>query len=286
LIGVAAAIVAGIAFNLGILIQKLAVTKTTAGSSLMRQLIRSPLWLGGFALQFIIGMPLNMLAQSLIGPAIIPGLMAVGLVVLAVGAVRLAGEPIRLADIVGISLVIAAVTVFGLSRMSVNMQSIDLYETAFLIRLGSFTAAIAVLSHVCHIRQKASTRLRGILRTLNAGLMLSQSNLWLGILMALLTKWGAGLFEAVDLMYIIIASGIVFAGSMLGIAETQRAFKCGDASKLVPIQYVPSQILPVAAYFTVFSLRPATPSALPLTLAGIVLVIAGAILLARRQIVK
>ena len=58
--------------------------------------------------------------------------------------------------------------------------------------------------------------------------MLSQSNLWLGILMALLAKWGTGLFEAVDLMYTIIASGIVFAGSMLGIAETQHAFKYGD----------------------------------------------------------
>lgn len=81
--GVTAAIAAGITFNLGMLIQKPAVAKTTAGSSLIRQLIRSPLWLGGFALQFIIGMPLNMLAQSLIGPAIIPGLMAVGLVVLA-----------------------------------------------------------------------------------------------------------------------------------------------------------------------------------------------------------
>lgn len=284
--GVTSAIAAGIAFNLGMLIQKLAVKKTTASSRLIRQLVRSPLWLTGFALQFIIGMPLNMLAQAKIGPAIIPGLMAIGLIVLAIGAVRLAGEPFQLGDVAGISLVIVAVAVFGLSRLSVDMQSIDLYEPAFLIRLGCFTAAIAVLSLVCHFRQKASARIRGILRTLNAGLMLSQSNLWLGILMALLAKWGAGLFEAVDLMYIIVASGIVFAGSMLGIAETQRAFKCGDASKLVPIQYVPSQILPVAAYFTVFSLLPATPSALPLTLAGIVLVIAGAILLARRQIVK
>lgn len=51
--GVAAAIAAGIAFNLGMLIQKLAVAKTTAGSSLMGQLFHSPLWLGGFALQFI-----------------------------------------------------------------------------------------------------------------------------------------------------------------------------------------------------------------------------------------
>lgn len=62
LIGVTAAIIAGIAFNLGMVVQKLAVMKTSRETSLMRQLVRSPLWLTGFALQFIVGMPLNMLA--------------------------------------------------------------------------------------------------------------------------------------------------------------------------------------------------------------------------------
>lgn len=251
----------------------------------MHQLVRSPLWLTGFALQFIIGMPLNMLAQSKIGPAIIPGLMAVGLMVLAVGAVRLAGEAFSFCDVAGISLVIAAVIIFGLSRLAVDMQSIDLYEPAFLLRLGFFTFVVAALSLVCHIQQKTNVRLRGILRTLNAGLLLSQSNLWLGVLMAFLTRWGAGMYGMLDLLSVVVASGIVFVGSMLGIAETQRAFQFGDASKLIPIQYVPSQIIPIAAYFLVFSLHPATPSALPLALAGIALVLTGAVLLARRQTV-
>ena len=282
-IGVAAAVAAGVIFNLGILIQKLAVMKTPGKAGLMRRLVRSPLWLSGFALQFFVGMPLNMLAQAKIGPAIIPGLMAIGLIVLAIGAVRLAGERIQIVDVAGISLVIAAVIVFGLSRLSVDMQSIDLYEPAFLVRLGAFTMFVAALSLLCHMMQKANARLRGILRTLNAGLLLSQSNLWLGVLMALLARWGAGRFSIPDLLFVVLASGIVFAGSMLGITETQRAFQYGEASRLIPIQYVPSQILPVTAYFVVFALRPATSQALPLALAGIVLVLSGAILLARRQ---
>ncbi len=285
LIGVAAAIIAGIAFNMGMVIQKLAVMKTSNKTSLMRQLIRSPLWLIGFGLQFVIGMPLNMLAQSQIGPILIPGLMAIGLIVLTIAAIRLAGESFRLGDIAGIALVIAAVTVFGLSQMSVDMQLIDLYEPAFLIRLVCFTVVVAALSLVCHIRQKANVRFRGILRTLNAGLMLSQSNLWLGVLMALLAKWGGGSFTMMDLLFLAVASGIVFAGSMLGIAETQRAFQFGEASKLIPIQYVPSQILPIAAFFFVFQLSPATPFALPLALGGIIFVLSGAVLLARRQII-
>ncbi len=286
LLGVAAAVGAGVAFNLGMLIQKLAVMKTPRDNGLMRTLIRSPLWLCGFALQFFVGMPLNMLAQANIGPAIIPGLMAVGLIVLAIGAVRLAGEPFRPADVAEIALVIAAVTVFGLSRLAVDMRSTDIHAPAFLLRLCILTAFVAALSAFCHIRQKADERWRGILRTLNAGLLLSQSNLWLSILMALLSKWGSGSFAAADLVIAAAASGIVFAGSMLGIVETQRAFRCGEASKLIPIQYVPSQILPVVAYFVVFSLSPPTPAALPLALTGIVLVISGSVLLAGRQIVE
>ena len=283
LIGVTAAIMAGIAFNLGMVIQKLAVMKVSHETRLMRQLVRSPLWLTGFAVQFIVGMPLNMLAQSKIGPAIIPGLMAIGLIVLIIGAVRLAGESFDSGDIAGILLVIAAVTVFGLSQLSVDMQSIDLWEPAFLLRLGLFTVVVAALSLICHFIQKTNVRLRGILRTLDAGLLLSQSNLWLGILMAFLAKWGAGKFSPLDLLPVVIASGIVFAGSMLGIAETQRAFQFGEASKLVPIQYVPVQILPIAAYFIVFCLSSSNPFAAPLALGGIVLVLSGAVLLARRQ---
>ena len=285
LIGVAAAVIAGIAFNLGMVIQKLAVMKTSRETSLMRQLVRSPLWLTGFALQFIVGMPLNMLAQSKIGPAIIPGLMAIGLIVLTIGAVRLAGESFDSGDIAGILLVIAAVTVFGLSQLSVDMQSIDLWEPAFLLRLGLFTVVVAALSLICHFIQKTNVRHRGILRTLDAGLLLSQSNLWLGILMAFLAKWSAGKFSPLDLLPFVIASGIVFAGSMLGIAETQRAFQFGEASKLVPIQYVPVQILPIAAYFIVFCLRSSNPFAVPMAVGGIVLVLSGAVLLARHQVV-
>lgn len=285
LIGVTAAIIAGIAFNLGMVIQKLAVMKVSHETGLMRQLVRSPLWLIGFALQFFVGMPLNMLAQSKIGPAIIPGLMAIGLIVLTIGAVRLAGESFDSGDIAGILLVIAAVTVFGLSQLSVDMQSIDLWEPAFILRLGLFTAVVAALSLVCHFIQKTKVRQRGILRTLDAGLLLSQSNLWLGILMAFLAKWGAGKFSSLDLLPVVIASGIVFAGSMLGIAETQRAFQFGEASKLVPIQYVPVQILPIAAYFLVFCLGSSNPFAVPMALGGIVLVLSGAVLLARHQVV-
>ncbi|MGE5598435.1 MAG: hypothetical protein ACM3XS_03570 [Bacteroidota bacterium] len=249
----------------------------------MRQLVRNPLWLAGFAIQFIIGMPLNMLAQTYIGPAIIPGLMAVGLIVLAIGAVCLARESLRLLDSVGILLVMGAIALFGLSGLGVDMKAIDLDDTAFLIRLAVFTVLVASLSVTCHVLQGRTTRLRGVLRTLDAGLLFVQSNLWLGVLMGSLARWRAGRFANWDLLPAVAASCITFTGSMLGIAETQRAFQVGDAAKLVPMQSVPQQILPLFSYFAVFGLTPPSRAALPLAVTAAALILTGSALLSRRQ---
>lgn len=284
--GVIAAVAAGTAFNIGVLVQKLAIMRMPQDESLMRRLIRNRLWLAGFALQFLVGMPLNVLTQTMIGPAILPGLMAVGLIPLSIGAARLAGERLTAGEAAGIALVIAAVTSFGLSRMPIDVRSIDLYNSAFILRLGLFTASVAALSLACHALQKAKRRLRGVFRILNAGLLFSQSNLWLGILMALPARWGSGRFSVADLFYAATATGIVLAGSILGISETQHALSCGNVSRLIPIQYFPSQVLPVAAYFIVFSFRPETVMSTAFALAGIAFVITGAILLARRQVIN
>jgi drug/metabolite transporter (DMT)-like permease len=285
-LGAFLAVAAGVVFNAGILMQKIAVGNSEGGAGLMRRLVKSPLWMWGLVVQIAVGSPMNMLALSLIGPVIIPGLSSIGLVVLALGAVRFAGERLRVGEIAGIGLVMAAVTVFGLGGMSVNMREAGLYETAFLVRLSVFSAVLALLSLTCYGIARRTGPSRGVLRTVNAGLLFALSNLWLGVLTELLSQWIRDRFALTHFPYIFIASAIVAGTSYLGIAETQHAFESGDASKLIPIQNVPSQILPVAAYFLVFSLRPADSRALPLTLLGVVLVLAGAFLLAGRQMAQ
>lgn len=283
LLGVFSAVASGVIFNIGTLIQKLAVRSDGGGAGMMRRLVKNPRWLLGFVLQIVVGSPLNMLALSLIGPVMIPGLSSVGLAVLAIGAVRHAGETLGAREIAGIGLIIAAVTVIGLGGMSVDLRAAGIYETAFLLRLCLFSAVLAGLNLALHIAQKRQLLDRGVLRTLNAGLLFTQSNLWLGILTQLLIQWGKDRFSLAHFPYLLLASAIVLFASMTGIAETQRAFELGDASKLIPIQNVPSQILPVVAYFTVFLQKPETTKALPLTLIGAALVLAGAVLLAGRQ---
>ncbi len=282
-LGVLAAIVAGAAINMGMVIQKVAVRRLPGQPGLMRQLFRSRLWLLGFAFQFFIAVPLNMLAQAKIGPAIIPGLNSTGLVVLAIGAVVLARESLGRAEVTGILLVLGAITLFGLSRLAVDVRAVDVYDAGFLVRLVAFTAVVGALSLACWTLQSRTARWRGILRTLDAGLWFSQSNLWAGVVMGFVARWGGGQFSSWDLLAAGVGSAITFAGSMLGIAETQRAFQVGDAAKLVPIQAVPQQALPLASFFVVFALTPASPAALPLAGAAAVLILAGSGLLARRQ---
>lgn len=285
-LGVCAAVVAGILFNVGTVLQKLAVMQSGADSGLMRQLIRSPKWIAGFLIQMLLGSPLNLLALGLIGPAIVPGLSSVGLVVLAVGSVRFAKERFRAPEIAGIALVMAAVTLFGFSRLSVDVRAAGPYESPFILRLACFSGMIALLCAGCSIAQKRRPQRAGIFRTLDAGLLLSLSNLWLGVLTVLLMDWVQARFALRLLPYIVVVSAVVAFSGFRAIAQTQRAFAVGEASKLIPIQYVPSQIVPVLAYVLVFRLRPESTLTLLLTISAVVCVLAGSVLLAGRQLTQ
>src|SRR4030042_819826 len=57
-----------------------------------RSLIRKPLWIWGLLCQVAFGTILFMLAQDIIGPTLPPGLMATGMIVLAIGSVKIIHE--------------------------------------------------------------------------------------------------------------------------------------------------------------------------------------------------
>ena len=170
--------------------------------------------------------------------------------------------------------------------MSVDVRAAGAYETAFILRLVCFSGVIALLCAGCSIAQKRRPQWAGIFRTLVAGLLLSLSNLWLGVLTVLLMDWVQARFALRLLPYIVVVSAVVAFSGFRAIAQTQRAFAVGEASKLIPIQYVPSQIVPVLAYVLVFRLRPESTLALLLTISAVVCVLAGSVLLAGRQLTQ
>ncbi len=193
-LGIAAALVAGIAFNVGILIQKAAVGRAPKDRPLMRSLLKSPVWISGFFLQFILGTPLYTLSVGLIGPAIVPGLMSVGLIVLAIGAVRFQKERVKAKEIAGIVLVVLAVTMFGLTRLSIDVLGISMTDPGLLARAGIFSAVLIAIAVGCAlVGAKAAARSDSIaaLHAARAGMWYNLGNLGLGFITAGLARFAS-----------------------------------------------------------------------------------------------
>ncbi|MFH2113787.1 MAG: hypothetical protein ABIJ86_04690 [Spirochaetota bacterium] len=77
--GVIAGILSGLVFTASSIAQKHAINAIGTETPLFRKLVRSTLWLAGFAASFAIGAPLNMAAYIAIGPTLPPSLSAISL---------------------------------------------------------------------------------------------------------------------------------------------------------------------------------------------------------------
>jgi drug/metabolite transporter (DMT)-like permease len=291
-LGVGAALVAGAAYNAGQIAQKIAVNRLPPPapgsgrlrSSLFVRLLASPIWLVGFAVVALVGTPLNLVAALWLGPAILPGLMSLGLVVLAIGAVTVAGEKLGAADLTGIALVMAGILLIGLSRLRVDVASEGMHETALVARLAGFTLCSTALAIALLAVAARAHGARGPLRAVAAGLFFSGSNLWLAVVMNALNHWLAGGPIRDGFGLAAIALAIICAASLVGVIVTQHAYRVGNASRVVPIQLVPQQIVPILAFLLVFRCPAPFASALPLAVAGAALVLSGAGLLSGRQV--
>jgi drug/metabolite transporter (DMT)-like permease len=290
-LGVLAALGAGAANNLGQLAQKIAVNRlpepdATGGrlrSGLFVRLLASRLWLAGLAVVLLVGTPLNVVAALWLGPALLPGLMSLGLVVLAIGAVTVAGERLGPVDLVGIALVMAGIVLTGLSRLQVDVVPSDIHEPTLITRLTAFTLCTVALAFALLAIATRVHGARGPLRALAAGLFFSSSNQWLAELMHAFNNWLMGGPLREDLGLAVVALALIAACSLLGTIIIQHAYQVGDASRLVPIQMVPAQIVPLLAFLIVFRSPVPSASALPFAAAGAALILGGAGLLAGRQ---
>lgn len=299
-LGVAAAIIAGLAFNVGLLIQKAAVGRASRDTPLMRSLLKSPVWISGFALQFILGTPLYTLSVGLIGPAIVPGLMSIGLIVLALGAVVIQRERLVPKEIVGIVLVMLAVALFGFTRLSIDVHAASMKNPDLLARAGLFSAVLLAIAFVCagaarRLTASAGARAVGAgarvessaaLHAARGGVWYNLGNLGLGFITAGLARFGAGAFDPWEIAIFLAAVALTIAGNLYGIAATQHALALGRAAVAIPLQNAVTQVLPVAVFFLVY--HPYAPSAASLAFLGAagMLLFAGVVLLTGRLAAK
>jgi hypothetical protein len=279
-VGALLAVASGAVLNLGVLIQKKAVNLVPAdGANLMARLIRDRKWVGGLLLQFVVGTPMYAAAQIFIGPALIPGLMATGLVVLALGSPLVAGESLRTRDFVAVGIVVVAVALFGLSRLSIDLGKVDVLAGTLALRFVGMTVAASVLAAVLYLLSGIRAGWRGNLVILASGLLYALGNLWLGATMGALSRIVEGGRATALIAGGAAALAVVIATNVVSMVWTQTAFQHGKAATLMPLQQVPIQIVPAVSYFAVFLMSPPAPSSPFLVVAGVALIVAGSTIL-------
>ena len=287
LVGVACGIIGGLLNQGGQLLQKKVVNDIRhddPGRGFMRRLLRSPLWMVGMVVGLGGGTAGYMLAQNMIGPALSPGLMASGLILLSIGSVKLNHEQLNLSEKTGIVLMIIGILCFGLSELSITPVEVRsmLAERSAQIRVILFTIGLfsfTLLSRGLALRSKDR---KGLFIVLGNGFLACLSDFWINPLLALIVLVLGGRGTSIQTFIFIMAAAILALTASIITWQNQIAFKYAQASNLIPAAQVPIQISPVIVYFFIFALTPPHEFSVIFILAGMLLTILAGFLLARR----
>jgi drug/metabolite transporter (DMT)-like permease len=288
LTGMALGILGGILTQFGQLLEKRTVNQVRKDSQekgFFRRLVKSPVWVSGVLFGLGGGTAAYMLAQSMIGPALTPGLMASGLVVLAVGSVRMNKETLNTSEIIGIGLMILGILFLGLSGLAINPAQVRtmLADPHALQRIAVFTASFFLLSFTTRILAPRIKNRRGMLIALANGFLACLSDFWINPLLALVALVLGGHSAPTQFTIFAIAVLILLMCGTVITWTNQLAFKYAQASNVVPVGQVPIQIAPILVYFIIFALTPPSPIAIFYILTGTILTIVAGFLLGRRK---
>jgi uncharacterized membrane protein YdcZ (DUF606 family) len=251
----------------------------------MRRLLRSPLWMFGMVVGLGGGTGGYMLAQSLIGPALSPGLMASGLILLSIGSVKLNHEELNASEITGIVLMIVGIFCFGLSELSISPEQVrtTLADHSAQVRIVIFTACLFFFCLISRGLALRSKNRKGLLIVLGNGFLACLSDFWINPLLALIVLVLAGHGTFIQNFAFVMAAVILAFTASVITWQNQIAFKTAQASNVIPAAQVPIQISPVVVYFIIFALTPPRLTSVFLILAGMVLTIVAGFLLGRRS---
>jgi hypothetical protein len=300
--GVIFAVLAGICNYAGLILQKLAVNEVEGGASggggagraggeagrtgaerggFFARLLRRPLWVLGLVLEIGAGTVFFLLAQVYTGPALIPGLMASGLIVLALGSAWILREPLAFADLLGIVSLVAAAVLLGLSHLDIDLAAYDVLDAGFLKRAALFS--LVVLGLFLALLFFGRRKRHGLYHAACSGLLFVLSNFWVGPFTGTVLRLFRGRFSLPLAVMFAFTSAALVLTNLFGIAELQRAFRVSRASVAVPVQILPTQIAPALVYLLVFRLRPPSGGAFLLFVFGAVLIVASSFLLGGSQ---
>ena len=281
-------ILGGILTQFGQLLEKQAVNQVrvkSAEKDFMQRLFKNRTWVLGVIFGLGGGTAAYMIAQSIIGPALTPGLMASGLIVLAVGSVRMNHETLNVSEMGGIGLMIIGILLLGLSELAINQAQVraTLANRNALIRIAIFTVSLFFISFVTrNVASRVHGR-KGMLIALTNGFLACLSDFWINPLLALILIVLGGNGSLTQGIIFVIAALILMTTATVITWQNQLAFKVAQASNIIPVAQVPIQISPILVYFYIFALKPPSDISVIYILAGTVLTIISGFLLGRRK---
>jgi drug/metabolite transporter (DMT)-like permease len=288
LTGVVLGIFGGILTQFGQLLEKRAINQIRKDSQQLgffRRLVKNPIWVLGVIFGLGGGTAAYMLAQSMIGPALTPGLMASGLVILAVGSVRMNREILNTSEIIGVGLMILGILSLGLSGLAINSLQvrITLANQNALQRIAAFTVSFFILSFITRSLAPRIKNRKGMLIALANGFLSCLSDFWINPLLALVAIVLYSHSTPTQFIIFAIAALILILCATIITWQNQLAFKYAQASNVVPVAQVPIQIAPILVYFFIFALTPPSSISVFYIFTGTILTIVAGFLLGRRQ---
>jgi hypothetical protein len=217
-LGVLAGMLSGLVFTASSIAQKRAITAIGAETPLYRNLVKSPLWLSGFAAAFIIGAPLNMAAYAAIGPTLPPALNSIGLAALPILARFFLRERPSARSYMGAAGIAIAIACIGFSGIAIAPESVNWFDRSFLLRAAVSVGCIVVVMAAC----------------IGLGLLVS------------------GRLGVAGLMIAGAASAALATVNFCAIAIAQLALRKGTAAVVIPIQQLPIKAVPLILHAALY----------------------------------
>lgn len=283
-LGVLFGILAGLSNFLGQILQKKAINdvmKTSAQLD-MKVLVKKPLWIFGLAMVVVINTVLLAFAQMWIGPALLPGLIASGFIVLGIGSVKLLGEQLKKEEIIAIGVLVVAIVFISMSKLSIDADLTRFQDNGFVARLIIFSVLFLVCWFALFYGGKRTSK-KTILMALGAGFPFIMNNLWMQPMFLSMTSLLGGNMVRLSLIVFIPSAIIMAYVNIMGIIHLQKAMAEGNASIVIPIQQIPQQVSPIIIYFFIYGLVAPTVLSYIFLFTGIAMIIFAGFTLSKRQ---
>ena len=291
-LGILFALLFGIMNAAGVILQKSAINRihsrvkpgANGNANITAQYVRDPVWIAGLVTSFGLGTAFNFLAVRQIGPALVPALATTDMIVLALGSAKILNERLKPAEWLGIIFLVIGIVCLSFSGLQIPSSEVNLLETATQIRLAFFTLALSLGCGLLWLAaKKIATVSKGLMLAGSSGILFALSNLWILPLLISVGSVFTGVGQAAEIVIFILTIIILTITNMLAIGQTQESYRFAPASKVMPIQKVPQQIIPILIFLLVF-VHHFIKVAFYLVPLGVTLILVAGFLLSKRSL--